>query len=159
MSTINASTIRATTIQHTNGTTALTIDTSGRMLMPNIPAFSAWNVGGASALTGSIILNTVILNTGGHYSTGTGRFTAPVAGRYLFSFTGFIENDSSFGDVRLLINGGSFVRTYTNEATGVYRPFAITVITQLAAGDYVQPDVTPNLHTNGNPIFSGYLLG
>jgi hypothetical protein len=134
------------------------IDTAGRITMPNQTMFSAWNVGG-STISGNVILNTVLVDTGGNYSTSTGRFTAPIAGKYMFHFTGFMEANATSGDVHLYKNGGSFVRTFSNEATGVYRPFAISCIATMAAGDYMQPFAVANLHGNANAIFSGYLVG
>jgi hypothetical protein len=91
MSTINAITLRATTIQHTNGTTALTIDSFGRFNNPNQPVFSASRTGNQTGLncspesTSVVVYNATSLNIGNCYSTTTGLFTAPVAGRYIFS--------------------------------------------------------------------------
>lgn len=150
----------ATTDSYATGAkTRLMIDHVGRVFVPSQPAFAAWNIGGGTALSGNIVLNTILVNTGGHYSSSTGRFTAPVSGRYLFNFTGFIENNATSGDVSININGAQYVRTYSNEATGVYRPFAISCIANLSANDYVQPNAVANLHANANPVFSGYLLG
>jgi hypothetical protein len=61
---------------------------SGFPLTPNRPSFSVSYSGGVTA-DGTIIPWNVTTalgrhNIGGHYNTGTGRFTAPVAGRYLF---------------------------------------------------------------------------
>lgn len=134
------------------------IDSAGRVNIPNQTMFSAWNVGGTT-ISGNVILNTVLVDTGGNYSTSTGRFTAPIAGKYMFHFSGFMEANATSGDISLNKNGGQFVRTYSNEATGVYRPFAISCIATMAAGDYMQPNAVANLHGNANPVFSGYLVG
>jgi len=101
----------------TNGNTALTVDTSGRILQPAKPAFfakgqtAAWRtlpdgtqwtalVGGTSHTTGQSgnMLNKYAVdwtaasggglgNVGGHFDTSTGKFTAPVAGFYNFMFS------------------------------------------------------------------------
>jgi len=141
------------------GTEALRIDSSGRVTMPYQPAFSARNVSGGT-LSGNIVLNTIILNNGGHYSTSTGNFTAPVAGMYYFSFTGFTENNSSgSSDISIEKNGTAIVRTFTSEATNTYRPFAVDCIVSLAANDAVRPHSGIQLHGNLNPNFSGHLIG
>jgi hypothetical protein len=152
--------LRVNEIQHSNGTTSLTLDTSGRVLRSNVPAFTVWNVGGAGSLTGDIILNTVILNSGGHYSTSTGNFTAPVSGLYYFSFTGFTQNSASgSSNIGIRRNGSVVVRTFTSEAVNTFRPFATEAILQLSANDTVIPFSNVELHANQNPVFTGYLIG
>jgi hypothetical protein len=92
------STIKVQNIQHTNGTTGMTIDSGGRILTSARPAFFAFqatndwidNVTGGT----TIVLNTTKHNVGSHYSTSTGKFTAPVAGVYAFSFSFYVKNAS-----------------------------------------------------------------
>jgi hypothetical protein len=153
--------LRVNQIQHSTGTAALTIDSSGRVLRATVPAFTVWNVGGgASSLTGDFLLNTVILNNGNHYNTGTGAFTAPVSGIYYFSLTGFTQNSvSGSSNIGIKKNGTQVVRTFTSEATSTYRPFATECTISLAANDTVRPFSNVELHANENPVFTGYLIG
>ena len=70
-----ASIIGVETLQHTNGTTAATIDSSGRVSTPARPSFKAYADDGWIGISGNT--DTVFAfdhtehNVGSHYSTGT----------------------------------------------------------------------------------------
>lgn len=84
-----------TELQHTNGTSAATIDTSGRILTPARPAFRARKTSSQSTSGGNELItwNTVPLNVGSHFTNNI--FTAPVAGIYSFSIVLLTPNDSA----------------------------------------------------------------
>ena len=85
------------TIKEVTGTTtAMTIDSTGRILTPARPAFSGTHInsGGNTGLTGTIIMNTASFNIGNHYDTSTGIFTVPVTGIYRYSFSGFFSTST-----------------------------------------------------------------
>lgn len=88
MSTINASTIKATTLQHTNGTTALTIDSNGYLLRSsaNFPAFHIAGFTWSTTITRPHN-GTVFYNQGNNWNNSTGVFTSPVSGYYYFTCT------------------------------------------------------------------------
>jgi len=138
---------------------SLTARFDGIVTMPYTPAFCANNINDAF-INGNIVLNNVKLNNGNHYSNVTGNFTAPVAGMYYFSFTGFVQNNNTGGaDISIQKNGVPIVRTFTNEAGGEFRPFAVDCIVYLSVGDTVRPTSGVDLHGNANPNFSGHLIG
>lgn len=74
-----------------NGTSfnpTLTIDNSGRVTIPFQPAFQAYGTSGNTAYSSGaeFIPQATAMNRGNCYNTTTGRFTAPVAGLYQFSY-------------------------------------------------------------------------
>ena len=88
------STLGIENIEHTNGTSAMTIDTSGRVNIPKVPAFAvrgygsiqnAATVNGVSVGTGTDIIynyTSIDVNRDSSFDNTTGIYTVPVAGLY-----------------------------------------------------------------------------
>ena len=77
-------------LAHTNDTSAMTIDSTGRILTPARPSFSAYKTSGSgSGATGVIVFNNEDHDVGSCYNTSDGKFTAPIAGIYAFQVIGF----------------------------------------------------------------------
>lgn len=138
------------------GTERMRIDSAGRVTMPYQPAFSVHGVSFDST-TLSLLGPVVLTNVGGHFSTTTGRFTAPVAGVYGFSFV-LSTGDANSHFVDLFKNGllhGSRVLQYGS----AYSTGANVQIIPLAAGDYVEARKRNESYAVYNAIFSGHLIG
>jgi hypothetical protein len=153
---------------HTGGTQRVVVDSSGRVMMPYQPAFCAHENGSSAyANNSTIVFETVKFNTGSHYSNSTGRFTAPVAGKYLF-YTQFLgEQSANTRTIAYLsLNGsqGSSDQTVEISATTKdYNSAQATTIMNLAAGDYVSVITSGTNHpyagSSFQNIFCGHLVG
>ena len=167
------------TIKDSSGTnTAMTIDSTGRILTPARPAFRARNdaTSSATSVTGIIVFNVEDFDIGGNYDTSNGRFTAPVAGIYYFCFDALVTDASNnvalaSGNstrVSFFKNGSEFVgsqRAYnrTDGATQ-YNTIYRTDLIQLAVNDYIQVNVGGqyiyrDLTGYYDPVFQGHLVG
>jgi len=140
-----ASIIKVNTIQDaTNSNTAMTIDSTGRILTPARPSFAAHlsadvNYGTADAYQ-KLTFNSTHHNVGGHYSTSTGKFTAPLTGIYYLAATVYMYS-TPVAEFKFYINGSSLYRFATNsKGDGSVNPNGGTgsVIAQLTANDYVE---------------------
>ena len=80
------------------------IDTDGRVTMPYQPTFTASLTNGNTGTSGTIVYNSANINVGGHYNTTNGRFTAPVAGVYMFFITGISLNTTNV-ESSIQVNG------------------------------------------------------
>ena len=156
------------------GSGYLHIDGSGRVVAPNQPHFQARSNAGNNGNTwetGQVIkFQTVAVNQGSHYSTSTGRFTAPVSGFYQFNFVGFGYNGGSVGtqtvSVNLLINGSGYIMiAYENNSNGAgntYPAVSASSAVYLSANDhasiYVQGSGIYADSSNLYTAFSGFLV-
>lgn len=140
--------INAGTIKDATGTnTGLTIDSSGRVLLPQVPCAS---VGLTTANTqdttnpytynsGRIIFDEVYENQGSVYNTSTGHFTAPVDGIYEISFSFLQDDDASASafDLRIRKNdvnlSGGYNAFSTNNSD--YAQIAFSRLISLSAND------------------------
>ena len=146
---------------------------TGRVTKPNQPSFSVRSNGGNSGNTWTqdnvIKFQTVQHNVGTHYSTSTGRFTAPVNGFYVFHYAGFGYNGGLIAAtnttaVSLRVNGSTYVvAVYDMKQDGRgYPSSTASVGLYLTANDYVE------MYTSGQGQYadasnfythwSGYLL-
>ena len=144
-----------------DGSEKMRIDGSGRVTMPSQPSFHARRTGGHGT-TGTIIFNTADVNVGNHYSTSTGNFTAPIAGRYLLYTTVLSASGTNVG-ADMKINGTRYAVTEESWAnqSSTYRSTSITAIASLAANDAVRVDNKQGGYygSSSYTFFGGYLLG
>ena len=167
--------IKVDTIQNNGGTTGLTIDSTGRVQMPVVPA---WRVGLTSnqvnSTSGSDVL--VVFNESasdncflqGGVTLSSGIITVPVAGVYQvnvvcridFIGSGYIiakikRNNVDSGNSDTYIISGSPSSNYENlTASDVFKcdasdTFRVTVYS----------DSDSNWNMNDNTMFSGHLVG
>ena len=172
-----ASTLKVNTIQHTGGTTGLTIDSSGRILQPTKPA---WRIGRSDNLAG-VNGSTTAINfddvadtnrdffTQGGVTVSSGVVTIPVTGIYHLGSTirfddvssSYIvvrltknnDNDSTYGAYDIVGNGQS-----TNyESVGDATIFKLNASDTVKVDYYVSNDVS--FTVNVRSYFWGYLVG
>ena len=123
---------------------AMKIDGNGYVTKPSQPSFlAASTIGEQTYSTGQVmVFNTTRHNTGSHYNTSNGRFTAPVAGKYLFSVNFYTYTDIRVS-LTLTINGNQYTPQdlvpllYHENVTGAVST-GFTLIFELAANDYVE---------------------
>jgi hypothetical protein len=143
--------------------------------LPTQPRFYAVGSAGGTYTSGSYwIFPTAYTNVGSYYNTSNGRFTAPVAGTYVFFYSNIsgstsdvwryflYKNGSAINGTQLRQDGGATGSEYLTSASK-------TVMVDLAVNDYVQiyfwsdgstasyPGT--NDATNEYCTFGGYLLG
>jgi len=151
---------------YTAATERMRISTGGIVTQPYQPAFSIAN-GAALTGPGTVPFKNVIFDDGSNFNTTTYRFTAPVAGRYFFSFYDNIyANVAPSPSMEFRVNGtrrGAIA--YTNTKTiGYWYIMSFQQVIKLSSGDYVEvyiaaadsPDYGGD-YSWGN--FSGFLIG
>jgi len=158
---------------------SMRISSSGYVTKPKHPSFCARHQG-SDGFSGDIIVLTRIStswdvwNTGGHYSTSTGKFTAPVAGVYYFEgqvmSTGHSNGDNIQDMLSLESNNGriaycrqreSYFSTVTN-ANGYYTN-SVGSSVRLSVGDtvWIQRHSSQNWSYSNRyySYFTGWLIG
>jgi len=164
-----SSTLRVNELQNLNGTTGMTIDTSGHVSRSVIPRWKARN---GPVLTAGYFGNTTIGSRVVHdpfnnYDTSTRKYTVPVTGVYLIFYQALIYA-STTGSLFIRINGANNTSnsgyTYTEGANVGNTTVGRTTYQDLTAGDEIDIYATGAnaWYSNGDDMYNwwgGYLIG
>ena len=159
---------------------SLNIDMSGRVTKAVQPGFLCYTSTGTASKTGGSWSNIATFptsggaatavashNIGGHWNSSNGRFTAPVAGRYMFQVGGWANYNGAGNRYAYCFqqNGGAYNFIGGGGTTAADSPMAgYSAILNLAAGDYVDlamfSSVTMGMGSPSHYMWwGGYLLG
>ena len=147
---------------------SMTIDHGGRVTTSSQPSFNAYKSGAAwtmNTTNGVVAFNSTRHNVGSHFSTSTYRFTAPVAGNYLFTFH-FFQHTSYDNDTDTYYGfhkNGSSLLTFNRGVEGQDGGQSMSAVISLAANDYVTVQMLGggSISSYGGQYnsFTGHLLG
>jgi hypothetical protein len=149
----------------------MTITNSGIVTTPYQPGFKiAWvskNATGTGRILATNNGDTVAtgrdeFNTGGHFDTATGKFTAPVAGTYLLGFQAMRNGSNGTNlECRIKKNGAfMWARAYQAAFDQSHQYWSIVTTTKCAVGDYFQVYIGPATSIyEDDTYFYGYLIG
>lgn len=156
-----------------NGSTGITLPDSSTVTSNQTIAFNAW-INTASSSFANLapwIFNATLFNRGNHYSTSTGRFTAPKAGVYAFGCSVGDQNQAQFYSGSIITfykNGVAYRDILEGESTNAahWETHGGTLM-DLNVGDYVDircrgGSVTLTAGNDGYAYrnsFYGYLVG
>ena len=112
-----ASIIGVETLQHTNGTTAATIDSSGIVTMANTAMYDTYRLTTSVTANGVITDwekpdNTLMTTVGDNMSVSSGIFTFPRTGIYRVFYTALINNGSGDNTTTVELFGTTDNSTY-----------------------------------------------
>ena len=141
----NSSTAWNAQQQITSMQTHMQITSQGYVTKPNQPSCMAYNAQGQHMSGGAIAqFNSTRFNIGSNYNSSNGRFTAPVAGRYLVAYSGLHDyqgqNNAGFA-IRLNgsdFDGGEAYDDVYGSTNSHQCQLAKTLILNMSANDYVQ---------------------
>jgi hypothetical protein len=167
-SSVNSNIIFETKAASASATEAMRISSAGIVTKPLQPAFHADADGTASlAVNNTVVFNNARINVGNHYSTTTGKFTAPVDGKYLIYWSGIGGTAADVYRYYLRINDSDYldgVQVRLDSRASAYDYGSKQEILSLSANDTVKIYFTSAsnnaTYADDNFLtFGGFLLG
>lgn len=150
------------------GNDEVILDTTGRMRVPNTPAFHAKGLANSASAGGTangnevLLFNGITYNNGSHYNASNGRFTAPCAGIYYFSYSLLYDNSfNNAGSAMLRKNAsGAGEYGYVEGSNVDYMQVSASAVVSCSTGDYVDVYSYPaGWHIASETSFTGFMIG
>jgi len=183
-----ASILKVNEIQHTGGTSALTVDSGGRVTQSSRPVWRVFNVGAQSTTDWTatdyypIVYSHTVIDTASGWTSGSSNlYTIPVTGNYVFHINQRCDGPAAgqWFQLYLDVNGEDRFRWIVdlNDGGGAnigYYTFSVSDMAPFTAGDTLQVRFGANADsaitlqgassaasdsTNQYSNFSGYFLG
>jgi len=164
-----AGTLKVDLIKNYQNNNSMQINNAGVVTTPVRPAFEAiLTVGSGSVqfttINTEIVFNSTNLNSGSHYNTSTGRFTAPFTGIYFFAMVGMSQGTSWY---QFRKNGVALTyptNPYSTSSASCWAESKMVTTVSLVAGDYVSVftgAAGSGLYGGGNNhnVFCGHFIG
>ena len=141
--------IKVDTIQNNGGTTAMTIDSSGRVIQSALPRF-ACHLSSSTAINSTSVVDakfdTIDFNVGGHLAiaSSVATFTAPLTGHYQISSSIITDGTESvtWANSMWYVNGDELsssadlsYRTIEDPQGGAFQHHGISLLIALNAND------------------------
>ena len=153
----------------TNNTLNMVINANGSVTKPNQPAFMSYKNGSHLEASGHNRVQswTEHFDVGSHFDNSTGRFVAPIAGKYFFTFNAMHSGNVS-GDLQFKIykNGNEYIKSNDTSDGGSWDQCTVVCIMDMAVNDYAEPYQYSNTNSNSEAVYNGkysgwmgYLLG
>ena len=159
--------------------TAMTIDSSERIVMPSQPMFYANSinaVSGGSLLSGqtgyydssgtatdycSMSFGKIWIDIGSHWNNSTGQFTCPIAGRYLAFWNNNYHANNNWPHSHIMhsVNGGStyaVAMSWLSDYGSEYTAIPVIAIVNAAASDKIWPAYRSGYNTPTTTSSYGY---
>ena len=151
-----------TSVSDDDRTERMQIDSSGRVTMPYQPSFSCYKNGIMTEASGNNRVESWTENhdQGGHFDNSTGRFTAPVSGKYFFAFSAMHSGNVN-GDVQYSIykNGGVYQGSNDTADGSSWDQCTVVAVVAMAANDYVEPYAYSSATSTREIVYSGRYSG
>jgi len=150
---------------------AMKITVDGHVLKPNQPSFMARNHGQVAnnaqyVQATPLVCKTIDHNVGSHYDSSNGRFTAPVAGKYMFGFSfGICRTDNNETMYPYFVKNSTQLHYQywaPSGLTNLHAPISFSACINLAASDYLSVTVggTGDWYAGlQETMIWGYLIG
>ena len=152
-----------------NNSEKVRIDSAGRVTTPSQPYFNVTKNDASYTLgnNDTFVFNRVMSNIGSHYNSSTGRFTAPVAGKYLFIFQTILIGAYASAAIKYYKNngriyGGDIHFSPNPSPSNSWTNVTSNQIVTMNANDYIEVrNIGLNVTYHGDhwAHFTGMLLG